>query len=138
MNKLMMGLDINKLLVPTPPIATGDSATDANALFDYRNKSVVQSWFSSFGDSDNEFQEFMFSLGAEYSYQEKFFVRAGYFYENPNKGNRKYATAGIGLRFNALGLDLSYLVPSGNGTNRNPLSNTVRFSVLFNFGGNSY
>ncbi len=137
MNKLMFGLDINKLLVPTPPIFTGDSATDAQNLFEYRNKGVVQSWFSSFGDSDNELQEFMFSLGTEYSYQDKFFVRAGYFYENPNKGNRKYATAGIGLRFNTLGLDLSYLIPSGNGTNRNPLSNTVRFSLLFNFGGES-
>lgn len=135
MNKLMFGLDVNKLLVPTPPIFTGDSATDAQNLFNYRNQGVVSSWFSSFGDSDNELQEFTFSLGAEYSYQNLFFVRAGYFYENPNKGNRKYFTAGVGVRYNSLGLDLSYLVPSGSGTNRNPLSNTVRFGFTFNFGG---
>ena len=134
-NKLMFGLDVNKLMVPTPPLSTGDSATDANALTDYRNKSVVNSWFSSFGDSDNEFAEFQFSVGAEYSYVDQFFVRAGYFYENETKGNRKYFSAGVGLKFNVFGLDFSYLIPSGNGTNRNPLSNTLRFSLLFNFDG---
>jgi hypothetical protein len=132
-NKLMFGLDVNKLLVPTPPVASGDSATDANALTDYRNKSVVNSWFSSFADSDNEFAEYQFSVGAEYSYVDQFFVRAGYFYEDKTKGNRKYFSAGVGLRFNVFGLDFSYLVPSGNGTNRNPLSNTLRFSLKFDF-----
>ena len=58
-----------------------------------------------------------------------------YFYENKNKGNRKYFTAGVGVKFNSLGIDFSYLIPSGNGTNRNPLSNTLRFSLLFDFGG---
>jgi hypothetical protein len=134
-NRVMFGLDINKLLVPTPPVATGDSATDANALTDYRNKGVVSSWFSSFGDSDEEFKELQFSVGAEYSYMQQFFVRAGYFYEDATKGNRQYFSAGVGLRFNVFGLDFSYLVPSGNGTNRNPLSNTLRFSLLFNFDG---
>jgi|688.fasta_scaffold57975_3 hypothetical protein len=136
--RLMLALDVNKLMVPTPPVITGDSATDANALFDYRNQGVVESWFSSFGDApggfSEELQEFTFSLAGEFAYQEKFFVRAGYYYENPNKGNRKYATAGFGLRINeSLGLDFSYLIPSGSGTNRNPLSNTLRFGLSFDF-----
>ncbi len=132
-NKVLIGLDINKLMVPTPPLATGDSAIDANSLSEYRNKGVVNSWFSSFGDSNSEFKEYQFSLGAEYSYSEQFFVRAGYFYEDKTKGNRQYFAAGVGLKFNVFGLNFSYLIPSGNGTNRNPLSNTLRFSLLFDF-----
>lgn len=132
-NKILMGLDVNKLLVPTPPLATGDSTTDATALSTYRNKGVVGSWFSSFSDSDNEFKEYQFSLGAEYNYAEQFFLRAGYFYEDKTKGNRQYFAAGVGLKFNVFGLNFSYLIPSGNGTNRNPLSNTLRFSLLFDF-----
>ncbi|MES2646212.1 MAG: type IX secretion system outer membrane channel protein PorV [Bacteroidota bacterium] len=132
-SRLLMGLEVNKLLVPTPPLATGDSATDASALTTYRNKGVVNSWFSSFGDSDSEFKELQFSAGAEFGYMEQFFVRAGYFYEDKTKGNRQYFSAGVGLKFNVFGLNFSYLVPSGNGTNRNPLSNTLRFSLLFDF-----
>ena len=132
-NKILMGLDVNKLMVPTPPLATGDSATDANSLAEYRNKGVVNSWFSSFADSDEEFKEYQFSVGAEYNYAEQFFVRAGYFYEDKTKGNRQYFSAGVGLKFNVFGLNFSYLIPSGNGTNRNPLSNTLRFSLLFDF-----
>jgi len=134
-NKLMFGLDVNKLMVPTPPRITGDNDVDEQALFEYRNKGVVQSWFSSFGDApggfSEEMQEFTISAGAEYSYQEQFFVRAGYFFENPNKGNRKYVTAGFGIKYNTFMLDFSYLVPSGSGTNRNPLSNTLRFCLSF-------
>jgi hypothetical protein len=132
-NKILMGLDINKLMVPTPPLATGDSLIDATALTDYRNKGVVNSWFSSFADSDEEFKEYQFSVGAEYSYMQQFFLRAGYFYEDQTKGNRQYFSAGVGLKFNVFGLNFSYLIPSGNGTNRNPLSNTLRFSLLFDF-----
>lgn len=137
--KIMFGLDVNKLLVPTPPRLTGNDQVDEEALFNYRNKGVVQSWFSSFGDApggfSEELQEFTISAGAEFSYMEQFFVRAGYFYENPNKGNRKFATAGFGVKYNAFKLDFSYLVPSGTGTNRNPLSNTLRFALTFDLGG---
>jgi hypothetical protein len=133
-HKLMLGVDLNKLMVPTPPVPTGDSATDADALFEYRNMGVVESWFKSFTDSDEELKEITVSVGTEYSYRDQFFVRAGYFYESPEKGNRQYFTAGFGVKFNAFGLDMSYLVPSGSGTNRNPLSNTLRFSMLVNFG----
>ncbi len=129
-SKLTFGLDIHKLLVPTPP-AIGDSA----GLVDYKNKGVVSSWFSSFGDApggfSEELKEFQISLGAEYWYNNQFAFRTGYFYENPSKGNRKYFTVGAGLKYNMFGLNFSYLLPSGNGVNRNPLSNTLRFSLLF-------
>ncbi len=130
-NKVTFGLDINKLLVPTPP-AIGDSLGLAN----YHNKGVVSSWFSSFGDApggfSEELKEFQISVGAEYTYMDQFSFRAGYFYENPTKGDRKYFTVGAGLNYNMFGLNFSYLIPSGNGINRNPLSNTLRFSLIFN------
>lgn len=130
-SKATFALDINKLLVPTPP-ALGDSAGLAN----YRNKGVVASWFSSFGDAPGgfkeEMKEFTFSLGGEYSYNDQFFFRAGYFYEAPTKGDRQYFTVGAGLNYNMFGLNFSYLIPSGSGVNRNPLSNTLRFSLLLN------
>lgn len=133
-SKITFGLDIHKLLVPTPP-AVGDSA----GLVEYRNKGVVSSWFSSFGDApggfSEEIKEFQASLGAEFWYQNQFALRAGYFYENPSKGNRKYFTLGAGLKYNTFGLNFSYLLPSGNGVNRNPLSNTLRFSLVFDFAG---
>lgn len=130
-NKITFGLDINKLLVPTPP-----SLSDSMGLVRYRDKGVVESWFSSFGDApggfSEELKEFQISVGAEYTYNDQFSVRAGYFYENPTKGDRQYFTVGAGLNYNIFGLNFSYLIPSGNGVNRNPLSNTLRFSILFN------
>lgn len=134
-SKLMLGIEANKLLVPTPPQPNGDS-TDITALAEYRSKGVISSWFSSFGDAGsvkNELSEIQVSLGAEYNYNDQFFVRAGYFYEDKNKGNRKFFTAGVGIVYNVFGLNFSYLIPSGNGVNRNPLSNTLRFSLVFNF-----
>ncbi|MEO7309664.1 MAG: type IX secretion system outer membrane channel protein PorV [Chitinophagaceae bacterium] len=135
-NKLMFGIEANKLMVPTPPLATGDSATDANSLSNYRSKGIVSSWFSSFGDAGSfksELAEYQVGLGMEYSYNDQFFVRGGYFYEDKTKGNRKFFTAGVGIVYNVFGLNFSYLIPSGNGVNRNPLSNTLRFSLVFNF-----
>lgn len=129
-NKITFGLDLNKLLVPTPP-----DVLDSAGLADYRSKGVVSSWFSSFGDAPEnggeELREVTLSLGAEYWYKNQFAVRAGYFYENPEKGNRKYFTLGAGLKYNMFGFNFSYLLPSGSGVNRNPLSNTLRFSLLF-------
>ncbi|QHS62081.1 type IX secretion system outer membrane channel protein PorV [Chitinophaga agri] len=123
-NKLMLTLDLNKLMVPTP---------DSAGL--YRQKSTVAGMFSSFGDApggfSEELQEFTVSMGGEYAFRDQFFVRAGYFYENKNKGNRKFVTAGLGVKYNMFGLNFSYLVPSGNGIQRNPLSNTLRFSLIF-------
>jgi hypothetical protein len=134
-SKITFAFDLHKLLVPTPP-AVGDSM----GLVNYRSKGVVSSWFSSFGDApggfSEELKEVQASLGAEFWYQNQFALRAGYFYENPSKGNRKYFTAGAGLKYNTFGLNFSYLIPSGNGINRNPLSNTLRFSLVFDFGDN--
>lgn len=130
-SKVTFALDVNKLLVPTPP-AIGDSL----GLVEYHNKGVVSSWFSSFGDApggfSEELKEFQISVGAEYSYNNQFMFRAGYFYESPTKGDRKYFTLGAGLNYNLFGLNFSYLIPSGSGTNKNPLSNTLRFSLIFN------
>jgi hypothetical protein len=134
-NKISFGLDLHKLLVPTPPGFTGDPSRDSALVADYRNKPVVSSWFSSFGDAPGgfkeELKEFQVSLGAEYSYNDQFFFRAGYFYEDKTKGNRKYFTVGLGVKYNVFGLNFSYLVPSGSGVNRNPLSNTLRFGLIF-------
>jgi hypothetical protein len=131
-NKLTFGLDLHKLLVPTPP-AIGDST----GLVKYRSQGVVSSWFKSFGDASGgfseEIKEVSASIGAEYWYNDQFAFRAGYFYENPVKGNRKYFTLGAGLKYNSFGLNFSYLLPSGNGVSRNPLSNTLRFSLFFDF-----
>jgi len=129
-NQLSFGLDIHKLMVPTPP-ALGDSA----GLVNYRTKGVVGSWFSSFNDAPGgfaeELKEFSLSLGSEFTYDNQFSVRAGYFYENQTKGNRQYFSMGAGFKYSSINLNLSYLIPSGSGVNRNPLSNTIRFSVLF-------
>lgn len=135
-NKITLGMDFNKLMVPTPPLQ-GDSV----GLAEYRSKSVVSSWFSSFSDApggfSEELREWTISTGLEYWYQEQFALRAGYFYEDKTKGNRKYFTLGAGLRYNAFGLNFAYTVPSGSGVNQNPLSNTLRFSLIFDFGAGS-
>jgi hypothetical protein len=129
-NKVTFGVDLNKLMVPTPP-AEGDQA----ALDAYRQQSVVSSWFTSFADAPGgfpeELREIQLSFGGEYWYNNQFALRAGYFYEDKTKGNRKYFTMGVGLKYNIFGLNFSYLLPSGSGVNRNPLSNTLRFSLLF-------
>ena len=152
-NKLMVGLELNKLLVPTPPTFQDvqdatltqpqrDSiqALNVQQAAAYRNKSVVGSWFSSFGDApggfSEELREWQVSAGAEYWYNNQFALRAGYFYEDKTKGNRRYFTAGVGLKYSSFGLNFSYLVPSGgNSVNQNALSNTLRFSLMFDLGG---
>jgi hypothetical protein len=127
-SKITFAMDLTKLLVPTPP-----SDTTAASLKEYRTRGVVSSWFSSFGDSEgDELKEVNIAVGAEYWYKEQFALRAGYFYENKIKGDRRFFTMGAGLKYNNIGLNFSYLLPSGSGVNRNPLSNTLRFSLLFN------
>ncbi len=134
-NKVSFGVDIHKMLVPTPP-SLGDSA----GLAQYRSKGVVGSWFSSFADAPGgfgeELREFYFSVGTEYWYNDQFAFRLGYFHEDKSKGNRQYFSMGAGIRYNIFGLNFSYLIPSGTGVNRNPLSNTIRFSLVFDFEGN--
>ncbi len=139
-SKISFGLEFHKLLVPTPPkYVTHNDPQVEDSLneqinFKYRNKGIVSSWFSSFGDAPGgfgeELREFQVSVGAEYSYNDQFFARAGYFYEDKTKGNRKYFTLGLGIKYNVFGLNFSYLVPSGAGITRNPLSNTLRFGLI--------
>jgi len=138
-SKISFGLELNKLLVPTPPKYIDDSNPDSDSLNEiinenYRGKGIVSSWASSFGDAPGgfgeEMREFQVSVGAEYAYNDQFFARAGYFYEDKTKGNRKYFTVGLGIKYNVFGLNFSYLVPSGNGISRNPLSNTLRFGLV--------
>jgi hypothetical protein len=135
-NQISFGLDLNKLMVPTPPKFTGNYPADSAATVKYRSKSVVSSWFSSFGDAPGgfgeEIREFQLSVGAEYTYNNQFAFRAGYFYEDKTKGNRRFFTTGVGVKYNVFGLNFSYLIPSGGtGSNQNPLSNTLRFSLVF-------
>jgi len=137
-NKMTWGLDVNKLLVPTPPRRTGDNTVDSAAQYNYRTKSSINGWFNSFsapGGFSETLKEFQISTGLEYTYMDQFSLRAGYFYEDKTKGNRKYFTLGAGLKYQVFGLNLSYIVPSGSGINQNPLSNTLRFSLLFDLGG---
>ncbi|MGQ8336596.1 type IX secretion system outer membrane channel protein PorV [Sunxiuqinia sp. A32] len=134
-NTISFNVDLNKLLVPTPSLADsigGDGVIVGGGFSE--DKSVIAGMFSSFGDAPGgfkeELQEINVSLGVEYVYNEQFALRAGYFYENENKGNRKFLTAGAGLKLNVFALDFSYLVP----TERNhPLENTLRFSLSFDF-----
>ena len=125
-NKIMFGVDFNKLMVP----ALEDNS--ASGIADYRSKGVVSSWFSSFSDFPGQANV---SIGAEYWYNNQFALRGGYFFEDKSRGNRRYFTAGVGLKYNVFGLNFSYLAPSGSGVTRNPLSNTLRFSVLFDLDG---
>lgn len=136
-NKLTFALDINKALVPTPCLDGCDEDQDGEP--DYKTKSSVSAALGSFSDfnpslgAKEEFRELMYSIGLEYWYDEQFAVRAGYYTEHQTKGNRRFLTVGLGLKYNVFGLNFSYLVPTTN--QRNPLDNTLRFSLLFDFGG---
>jgi hypothetical protein len=114
------------------PAATGVFSTDSANLSNYRSTGVVSSWLKSFGDGTNQLDALQVSLGAEYAYNEQFFVRAGYFHENKTRGNRQYFSVGAGFSMDAFQVNLSYLVPSGSGITRNPLSNTIRVGLVFN------
>ena len=138
-NSISLTVDLNKLLVPTPPEYFIDSLDDNGDKVIQNGRtapsSLPLSWIQSFYDAPGgfkeEFHEIMYSVGAEYWYREQFAIRAGYFYEHESKGNRKYLTAGIGLKLNVFFLDFSYLMPS-SGRN-NPLANTMRFTLGFIF-----
>ncbi|MEO7306865.1 MAG: type IX secretion system outer membrane channel protein PorV [Ferruginibacter sp.] len=138
-NKITFAVDLNKLLVPTPPVLNGTNpSADSAALIKYRDRGVPSSWIKSFGDgggASEEIQEINIAIGAEYFYNNQFGFRAGYFYENPNKGNRKYFTVGASLRYSLATLNFSYVFPTGSGISRIPLSNTYRFGLVFDLMG---
>lgn len=135
-NTLTFATDINKLLVPSPCLGgAAECDLDGNKKTDYKEQSSIAAAFKSFNDAPNGFseevKELMYSFGMEYWYDQQFAVRAGYFTEHSTKGGRKFLTVGVGLKYNIFGLNFSYLVPTTN--QRNPLDNTLRFSLLFDF-----
>lgn len=136
-NKLAVSAEINKLLVPTPRDFDGDgdvgSVEDVN---EYNEIGFFSGMFESFGDAPDgfseELKEFTWALGLEYWYQDAFALRTGYFNESEEKGARKFFTLGAGFKFKSAVIDLSYLFSASK--IRNPLENTLRFSLTFNFG----
>ncbi len=125
-HKISLNGEINKLLVPAPPGYGSDSAAYAK----YNSDGVVSGWFKSFSSS-----AMAYSVGGEYTYNDQFALRLGYYADSRSMGKRNYFTAGVGINYSVLGLNFSYLLPSGNGVNRNPLSNTIRIGLVFNLGG---
>lgn len=139
-NSLTVMADINKLLVPTPCLEKDENSNDCDnsgeeGIPDYKEKSMFGAVLGSFGDApggfSEELRELAYSFGVEYWYDQQFAVRAGYYTEDATKGNRRFFTVGLGLKYNVFGLNFSYLVPTSN--QRNPLDNTLRFSLLFDF-----
>jgi hypothetical protein len=141
-NKVAVNLEFNKLLVPTPqnPDLNGDGTITpeerAQNLDNYRSIGWVSGVFKSFGDAPDglseETKEITYAVGAEYSYQDSFAMRLGYFHESPLKGARKYFSMGAGFKYNVVKVDVSYLFSASKV--KNPLENTLRFSLTFNFG----
>jgi hypothetical protein len=135
-NKMSFAFDINKLLVPTPPQYDKDGEIVAGKDPDV---SVVSGIFQSFGDAPGGFREEMrevnYSVGTEYWYADQFAIRAGYFFEHNTKGGRKFFTFGSGVKYNVFALDFSYLINASRSINgNNPLANTMRFTLVFDFG----
>jgi len=129
-NSLAVSLDVNKLLVPTPPqVADGEivDGMDPNVSVPV---AIFQSFYDAPGGFREEMQEFTQSVGLEYWYNQQFAIRAGYYNEAELKGNRKYFTVGAGFRLSVFSLDFSYLMPF---TQNNPLARTLRFSLGFEF-----
>jgi hypothetical protein len=135
--------DVNKLLVPTPPVYAVD--TNGQPIYDALGEQQIeygmnpdvpiavgmyQSFYDAPGGWKEELHEITLSTGMEYWYDEQFAVRAGYFHEHYTKGNRKFLTLGAGLRYNVFGLDFAYLIPTEQ---QNPLEGTLRFTLTFDF-----
>lgn len=158
-NRFTFTVDANKLLVPTTPLyardANGNFEVDADGNYVIEagndpNVGVASGIFNSFTDAPGvyrdrssgdiisvgkgteEFREINWSIGMEYWYTQRFALRGGFFYEHFTKGNRQYASLGAGMKYKALGIDLSYLIPTSQ---QHPLAKTLRFTLRFNFGG---
>lgn len=136
-NRISVMVDVNKLMVPTPPVTVGDSTYSEyyRNMTEYYNTGVMQGILQSFYDAPGgfaeELRELQVSAGLEYWYKNTLAARAGYFYENDTKGGRQYATVGVGIKFNVVQVDFAYLVPT-TAFSSNPLSNTIRISLTFN------
>lgn len=137
-NSFTVAMDINKLMVPTPPVYGTDENGDRVVVEgkDPQETSLLSGMFGSFADAPDgfseELSEIMVSAGAEYWYNDTFSARAGYFHEAQSKGDRKFFTLGLGFRYQVFGIDFAYLVPLRK---QHPLAETLRFSLLFNWEG---
>jgi hypothetical protein len=141
-NKVTASVEFNKLLVPTPqnPDLNGDGNITADERIEnnanYNKIGWVSGIFKSFNDAPDgfseELKEFTYSIGAEYSYQNSFAMRLGYFHESPMKGARQFFSLGAGFKYTSINVDVSYLFSSSKV--QNPLENTLRFSLTINFG----
>ncbi|NII28839.1 type IX secretion system outer membrane channel protein PorV [Pseudoflavitalea sp. X16] len=120
-NKMTFAADINKLLVPELP-------DNEEGMKEYHDQGVVGSWFDSFGN-----KAWQFGFGMEYTYNDMLHLRLGYNSKTYESGNWQNITAGAGIRFSFATVNFSYLVPTGDKINRNPLTNTVRFGILFDW-----
>lgn len=136
-NKVGVTVEVNKLLVPTPPLRD----TEGNILEgEDDDVSFFKGVFQSFGDAPDgiseELKEFTWALGAEYAYQDSFFLRTGYFNESEDKGSRKFLSLGAGFKYTSINIDVSYLFSTSKV--RSPLEGTLRFGLTFNFGDSDY
>jgi hypothetical protein len=145
-NKVSVSVELAKLLVPTPQSADldGDGLITTQEEIDlrdannaaYNKVNWVSGIFKSFNDApggfSEELKEFTYSVGAEYLYQDSFAMRLGYFNESPEKGARRFFSLGAGFKYNVVKVDVSYLFSASKV--KNPLENTLRFSLTFNFG----
>ena len=138
-NKFSISADANKLLVPTYPQQEDGESTEAyqeRVQKDYYDVSSIAGIFKSFGDAPGgfkeELQEVRWSVGGEYTYNDRFSVRAGYHHESENKGNRKYFTVGAGFKMNVFSLDAGYVIATAKS---NPLDQTLRFTLSFDMDG---
>lgn len=138
-NRISICADINKLLVPSKPLQGEDETNEdyeERIRNDYYDMSSISGIFKSFGDSERgfkgELEEIQWSIGAEYTYNDKFTLRAGYHHESEMQGNRKYFTAGAGFRMNVMSIDAGYVIATQPS---NPLDQTLRVSLTFDFDG---
>lgn len=138
-NKISLAADVNKMLVPTYPIQEdGETNEDYQQRLqkDYYEHSPISGIFKSFSDAPGgfkeEMQEIQWSVGAEYTYNDRFILRGGYHHESANKGNRKYFTAGAGFRMSVFSLDCAYVISTAQS---NPLDQTLRFTLGFDLDG---
>lgn len=137
-HNLAVSLDLNKLLVPTRPRASDyeDDVAYQDALQEWRDMSPISGIFNSFsnapGGMSEELKEINFSLGLEYNYNQQFFLRGGYYYENAMKGDRKYFGLGAGFALNVVRLDAAYMIATAQSS---PLDQTLRFTLTFDMDG---
>jgi len=127
-NSLELSIEMNKLLVPTPDPLNPTGYYDISVA-----GGIIQSFYDAPGGFKEEMHEIIWSSGLEYAYNNMLFLRGGVFYENPDKGGRRFVSTGIGFKYNVFTIDFSYLIPVYS---QSPLANTMRFTLSFYFDKN--